>query len=82
MNDLEVEIGRTLGASAFFVYQVVKENPNSTALDIQVETGLSETCVSTVLAKLRKAKVLEYKNIYKCKFSYKENKEKDKWEFH
>lgn len=83
MNELEMEIGRTLGASCFFIYQTVKANPNFSARDVQMETGLSENCVCSSLAKLRHSNVLERKrrteNSIDKTFVYKENKEKDSW---
>lgn len=83
MNELEMQIGRILGASCFFIYQTVKANPNFSARDVQIETGLSENCVCSSLAKLRLSKVLERKrrtesNLDKT-FLYKENKEKETW---
>lgn len=84
MNELEMEIGRSLGASSFFIYQFIKANPGATSRDIQVETGLSENCVQSCLVKLRETNVVESKlqpGASRWKV-YKENKERETWKFH
>lgn len=84
MNELELEIGRTLGSSCFFIYQFIKNTPGATSRDIQIETGLSEMCVWMSLKKLRTANVLQTKlKTGTSRVSeYKENKERESWTFH
>lgn len=85
MSELEMEIGRTLGSSAFFVFQFIKNNPGSTSRDIQVETGLSENCVWITLNKLKDTNVVKYTERtagYRKSKMYVENGEKDTWKFH
>jgi DNA-binding transcriptional regulator GbsR (MarR family) len=85
MSELELEIGRTLGASSFLIYQFIKFNPGVTHLEIQIETGLSQNCVSQCLKKLKETNVLKYKTRsagYVKSSQYSENKEKETWKFH
>lgn len=86
MSELEMEIGRTLGASCFFIYQTVKHNPNVTAKELECETGLSKTCIDNSLRKLYETGVLERKMPEKGPaprpYLYKENDRKETWKFH
>jgi predicted transcriptional regulator len=84
MSELELEIGRTLGASCFLIYQFIKHNPGSTSRDIQIETGLSENCVWMSLNKLKEANVIRHKLRTGTSRvnEYKENEEREKWMFH
>lgn len=84
MTDLEIEIGRSIGASAFFVYQTIKANPGLTKKEIECETGLSTACVFAVVRKLVDSKVIITKEkSHKIRSSlYIENKEKELWKFH
>jgi hypothetical protein len=86
MNELEMEIGRNFGSSCFFVYQAIKHQPGLDAIGIQVETGLSPTCVWKCLTILRETNIVncsmkvagnrkEYSN-------YKENNSKETWKLH
>lgn len=52
MSELEMEIGRNLGASAFFIYQTLKSYPNMTVFEIMAETGMSENAIRTAVSKL------------------------------
>lgn len=85
MSELELEIARTLGASAFLIHQFVKNNPNATSTEIQIETGLSENCVWTNLNKLKSTNVLQFSkkqySNYKRKV-YRENEDRQEWKFH
>lgn len=80
MSELELEIGRTLGASAFLIYQYIKFNPRATSREIQIETGLSENCVWMTLKELKYANIISYNTRVKTN-EYVENKEKDTWKF-
>lgn len=84
MSELEMEIGRTLGASCFFIYQFIKYNPGATSRDIQIETGLSENCVWMSLNKLKSANVLrtKLKTGTSRVSEYKENEARETWMFH
>lgn len=85
MNELEMEIGRTFGASTFFIYQTIKHNPNVSAKDIAVETGLSETCIQAALVRLRESHVVKFtmsKYGNRKEIKYSDNEEKQSWKFH
>lgn len=85
MNELEMEIGRTLGSSAFFIYQFIKNNPRVTSKDIQCETGLSEHCVWMTLNKLKDTNVVRFSERvagYRKSKMYVENEAKETWKFH
>lgn len=77
MSEMEMILGRNFGASYFFVYQTIKHNPNITARHIEIETGLSESCVQKVLTVLRETNVVKYTRSG-CRgggasYNYKEN---------
>lgn len=83
MSELEMEIGRTLGASCFFIYQTIKHNPGATSIDIEMETGLSKYCVLGNLKKLVETGVLNetLKPGHSRLKAYREN-QKETWKFH
>lgn len=84
MNDLEMEIGRTLGASAFFIYQAVKNNPRLSTRDIEVETGLSYNQIQVHLKNLRECNILKRDKVFLTNtngYLYTPN-EKELWKFH
>lgn len=84
MTELEMEIGRLLGASAFFIYQTIKHNPGFTARDIEIETGLSENCVQKTLQRLRECKAVNFRlkpGTSKTQL-YSPNEERETWKFH
>lgn len=84
MSELEIEIGKTLGASAFFVYQYVKHNPGATQNMICIDLGLSTETVHRVMINLVDTKVvtqLEKRSETRAR-KYKENEAKETWKFH
>jgi predicted transcriptional regulator len=46
------ELVQKYGASVFVIHKFLEEQPNSTVVDIQIETGLSDNCVKAGLEKL------------------------------
>ncbi len=48
----ELEIGRTLGPSSYYIYSVYKNENWFTIRDVEITTGLSHTCVETNVKKL------------------------------
>lgn len=85
VSELEMEIGRKLGASAFLAFQFIKHNPGSTPTDTKMETGLSECTVWTVLKKLRDSNVVTFtipsRGQSKTK-SYRVNPDNQTWKIH
>lgn len=61
MTEQEFEIGRQFGAGAFFVYQTIKQMPNCTARELEIETGLSDSCIQTQLKLLREVGLINNK---------------------
>jgi predicted transcriptional regulator len=85
MSELEMEIGRTLGASAFFIYQTLKYNPKSSLKDLAVETGISDRQIKVYLKHLLDCNVITRQQVFLryCKgFIYQLNEEKETWKFH
>lgn len=85
MTELEMQIGRTLGASSFFIFQTIKANPNVTLRDIMMETELSPGCVETAVAKLKASNIVERQMQVigpTRQYLYKENKAYETWKFH
>ncbi len=54
----EFNIAREFGASAYVIYNYVKLNPKATKLDVEIETGLSDNCVTQQLQTLIEVKLL------------------------
>lgn len=52
MLQLELEIARQLGASAFLVHAVLKNRSNLTRRELEIETGLSDKCIQTTTQKM------------------------------
>lgn len=85
MNDLEIEIGRTLGANCFFIYQTMKQNHSFTLNEVMTETALSKNGAETCLKKLIDTNVLKRDRPsvgISRQFIYKVNNEKETWKFH
>lgn len=85
MNELEMEIGRTLGASAFFIYQAIKHSQNLSARDLEVETGMSEKQIKVHLKNLLECQIVtrEQKFLRYCRgYVYSSNEAKETWKIH
>lgn len=85
ISELEMEIGRTLGASCFLVYQFIKHNPGVTSNEIHIETGLSKNCVWTSLNKLKDTNVVKVREKlvgYNKNHLFSHNEEQQTWKFH
>lgn len=84
MNELEMELGRTLGASCFFVYQALKQSPSMSRRDIEMETGLSEVTVLRCINVLKETNVIKQLNKQQGVRPplYAKNEEKETWKFH
>jgi predicted transcriptional regulator len=84
MSDLEMEIGRTLGPAAFFIYQYIKHNPGSTQIEMQTGLGLSWCTVRRLLIALEETKVINHtlKVGQSRTREYRENGAKETWKFH
>ncbi len=85
MNDLEIEIGRTLGPSCFFIYQTMKQNSSFTLNEVMIETALSKNGAENCVKKLLDTNVLKrdrqsFGSIRQ--YVYKINNEKETWKFH
>ena len=85
MNELEIEIGRTLGPSCFFIYQTMKENSSFTLNEVMTETALSKNGAEICVKKLLDTNILKrdrqsFGSIRQ--YLYKINNEKDTWKFH
>jgi predicted transcriptional regulator len=84
MTELEVEIGRTLGSSCFFVYHFVKNNPGVTPRDIEIQTGLTWGTVRSILERLNESNILD-RQLMKGKsrlMTYKPNEKQETWKIH
>jgi predicted transcriptional regulator len=85
MNDLEIEIGRTLGASCFFIYHTMKQSSSFTLNEIMTETALSKNGAENCVKKLLDTNVLKrHRPAFGSvrQFIYKVNNEKQTWKFH
>lgn len=85
MNDIEIEIGRTLGANCFFIYQAMKQNSSFTLNEVMIETSLSKNGAEICMKKLLDTNVLKrdrqsFGSIRQ--YIYKINNEKETWKFH
>lgn len=80
MSELEIEIGRTLGASCFFIYQVIKDRRDFSVIDVEIETGLSNYCVWTNLKRMSEKNIIVKGERSGPKFLvYKPNNAKETW---
>jgi predicted transcriptional regulator len=84
MTELEMEIGRNIGSSAFYIYQTLKHNNGMTKKELECETGLSTECIRNTVNKLvdsliitPKAKVPGIRPTV-----YIANVEKETWKIH
>jgi predicted transcriptional regulator len=85
MNELEMEIGRQLGAASFFIYQTIKHNPKSSLKDLEVGTGLNEKSVKLHLKNLLECGIITREQVFLryCKgFIYTSNEAKETWKLH
>lgn len=60
MSELEFEIGRQMGATPFYLYQVLKKSPRKKAIELSIDSGLHLTTVRTALAKLESANIVNF----------------------
>lgn len=85
MNDLEIEIGRTFGASAFFLYKILESNNRLTVRDLEMESGISDKALKYLLKLMTDTGILtrEYGYLRYAKgYRYSINKDKSEWKLH
>jgi predicted transcriptional regulator len=85
MNELEIEIGRTLGPSCFFVYQTLKHNSKLSLKDLEVESGMTDRQLKVILKNLIECGIVTREKVFLryCKgFLYSSNEQKETWKFH
>lgn len=73
MSEAEIAIGRTLGSSAFFIYQTLKHSPKMSAKDLEEQTGMTYRQITTLLKNMMESGIVsrERENIgYASSFVY------------
>lgn len=82
MNEMEMEIGRNFGASAFYIYQTIKHNPKVSLKELEVETGMTDRQIKVHLKNLFECKIItkETAMVKRCYgYRYSSNEQKEQW---
>lgn len=59
MTEQEFEIGRNFGAGIFYTYNVLKHNPNSSVIDLAIESGLTDRVLKVHLKTLLDSGIIQ-----------------------
>jgi DNA-binding MarR family transcriptional regulator len=85
VSEFEMEVGRKFGATAFFIYQALKCNPNSSIKDLEIETGMHEKIIRAHLKNMELTGLLtkEQKFLRYCRgYVYKIKEEGETYATH
>lgn len=85
MSELEMEIGRTLGASSFFIYQTIKHMAKVSVVDLEAETGLTHKSIKIHIKNLLECGIITRERVFlrHCNgYIYTAVKETETWKFH
>jgi predicted transcriptional regulator len=85
ITEKEMEIGRSFGATAFYIYQTVKCNPNSSLTQIEAETGMTDRRIKIYLKTLVDCGMLTRERrrlVHSTGYVYSCNQEQSLWKFH
>ncbi len=64
MNRDEMQIGKSFGSAAFFIYLVIKRKPRATTVDIITGTGITERQIKTHIKTLLECGIIRRERIF------------------
>lgn len=82
MSETEIQLGRLLGASAFFIYQTLRTTPEASMIELEQSTNLSLKTVRAHLKSLIELNVVTKREVFEeareC-FVYTSNEDLNSW---